>query len=138
MFNMIFVHSQNDVWQKTLVPADDAKVELAIKHIKRQKASGRTNLCDALLTALEIEDGGAVDLKPEEMKEAPDTVFVLSDGGEDSNEGKFKRTSDIQAAVREVNRYARVRIHAITTGEALFLKELAEANGGTFSSKVGF
>ncbi len=137
-FNMIFVHSQNDVWQKTLLQAAPEKVELATKHIKRQKASGRTNLCDALLTALEIEDGGAVDLKPEEMKEAADTVFILSDGGEDSNEGKYKRLSDILEVVRGVNRYARVRIHAITTGEARFLKDLTGENQGTFASKVAF
>ena len=59
-FNMIFVHSQNDVWQKALVPADDARVALAVKHIKRQKPSGRTNLCDALLSALAIDDRCAV------------------------------------------------------------------------------
>lgn len=135
-FNMIFVHSQNDVWEKALMPATPEQVTRAIKHIKRQTPTGRTNLCDALAFALMIEDGGAVDLTPEDMKDTPDTVFLLSDG--DPNEGKFKRPSDILESVREFNRYARVRIHGIGTGEARFLKDLAGQNGGVFVSKVEF
>ena len=136
MFNIVFVHSQNDIWEKQLVPATPEKVDQAVKHIKRQKASGRTNLCDALLAVLEIQDGGAVDLKPEDLKEAPDTVFVLSDGN--PNDGKIKRQSDILEAVREFNRFARARIHGIGTGESGFLEELAKQNGGTFVKKVEF
>ncbi len=136
MFNIVFVHSQNDVWEKQLVPATPEKVAQAVKHIKRQKASGRTNLCDALLTVLEIQDGGAVDLKAGDLNEAPDTVFVLSDGA--PNDGRIKRESDILETVREYNRFARARIHGIGTGESRFLEELAKQNGGTFVKKVEF
>ena len=135
-FNIIFVHTQNDVWQKTMVPATPEKVGLAIKHVKRQKASGRTNLCDALCAALAIEDGGAIDLKDADLKEDPDTIFVLSDG--EPNDGKYKRMNDILDAVRDVNQYARVRIHSIGTGDSNFLKELAKQNGGSFVSKLEF
>ena len=77
-----------------------------------------------------------MDLKPEDLKEAPDTVFVLSDGN--PNDGKIKRQSDILEAVREFNRFARARIHGIGTGESGFLEELAKQNGGTFVKKVEF
>ena len=89
------------------------------------------------MTALAIEDGGAVDLKPEDMKESPDTLFVLSDGLE-PNEGKYKHPEDLMDVIQDINRFARVQIHCISTGHGDFLKALAGQNHGTYIEKVEF
>ena len=136
-FNMIFIHDDYDLWKPALVDASADNIKLALKHVKLQKSAGRTNLGDALAAALLIEDGGATDLKPETLKEVPDTLFIVSDGLS-PNEGKYKHPENLLEIVRDINRFARVRIHGIATGGGDFLKQLSEQNHGTYVEKVEF
>lgn len=87
---------------------------------------GGTNLYDALEVA--IRAGGG------------DTVFLLTDGAPSA--GAFQNKTEILESIREMNRFRKVRIHAIGIGNRAvsrrwqgLLEGLAEATDGEFVTK---
>jgi Mg-chelatase subunit ChlD len=97
--------------------------------LSRLRPHGGTNLYDGLAKALQLGE-----LKFGEQSETKiDELFVLSDG--EPTAGEVRDTDGLLQIVREANKYAKVRIHTIFTGEGNgsdLLKRLAEENGGVF------
>lgn len=99
--------------------------------LSRLQAHGGTNLHDGLATALQWSEhryGG-------NATPPIDELFVLSDG--EPTAGEVRDADALLQLVREANKYARVRIHAVFTGTgggagASLLRRLAEENGGVF------
>jgi len=97
--------------------------------LSRLNAHGGTNLYAGLVAALEIEGRtfGAAELP------RIDELFVLSDGRPTS--GPARDAETLCEMVREANKYAKIRINAVFTGDGPggdLLQRLAEENGGVF------
>ena len=97
--------------------------------LSRLNARGGTNLYAGLVAALEIEGRtfGAAELPK------IDELFVLSDG--QPTTGPARDAETLCDLVREANRYAKIRINAVFTGDGRggeLLQRLAEENGGVF------
>lgn len=81
---------------------------------------GASNLHDALDAAL--RDGNV------------DTIFALSDGAPTA--GKLLDADDILRAVRRLNRFRRIAIHADAFGrDSALLRDLANENRGTYARR---
>lgn len=97
--------------------------------LSRLNARGGTNLYAGLITALEIEGRKFGDAELPKI----DELFVLSDGQPTS--GEVRDADAICEMVREANKYAKVRINTVFTGNgsgSTLLKRLAEENDGVF------
>jgi HEAT repeat protein len=131
-FDLVAFSDQATAWAGKLVPATSENVGRATRFVDRLKPVSGTNIYDGLRLAM--------------ADEAADTVFFLSDGSPSG--GEIVDPDALLAAVREWNRWRRVRIHtiALLQGEtpptfsleenrdraASFLRRLAEENGGQF------
>lgn len=97
--------------------------------LSRFRSHGGTNLYDGLAKALQLGE-----LKfGEQSQTKVDELFLLSDG--EPTAGEVRDPEGILQIVREANKYAKVRIHAIFTGTGNggdLLRRLAEENGGVF------
>ena len=97
--------------------------------LSRLNAFGGTNLYAGLFTALEMEgrtfgDGALPKI---------DELFVLSDG--EPTSGPARDADTLCELVAEANKYAKVRINAVFTGDGgggALLKRLAKENGGVY------
>ena len=116
-------------WTEAPVAPTAANLRALTELLSRMRAHGGTDLHQGLVAAL-----GLRGRRFGELAGAPiDELFVLSDGMPTA--GGLQDEADILREVREANRYAKVRIHCVFTGErrgADLLRALAEQNGGVF------
>ena len=147
-FNVIFFSTDVKIWKKKLVDASAKQRKALEKYLDRLIANGGTNLYDGVNTALKIKFRKK---REDAYSSRVDELFVLSDGS--PTLGTITNTSRILEVVRDWNRGAQVRIHAIYIGndkvdEAFsagritrlpgnmkgedFMKALAEQNDGRF------
>jgi hypothetical protein len=117
------------LWTSTPIRPGPNTVRSLTELLSRLRPHGGTNLYDGLAKALQLGE-----LKFGEQSETKiDELFVLSDG--EPTAGEVRNTDGLLQIVREANKYAKVRIHTIFTGEGNgsdLLKRLAEENGGVF------
>lgn len=129
-FTVIPFSGQAARWNDRFVPPTPQVRAALGQMLDGLAAQGGTNLWAALDAALGLRDARYGEL----VQDGPDEIFVLSDG--EPSAGEVRDTKAILAAVQDANRYRRVRIHAIALGgNARFLRELAEGNGGTFVAR---
>ncbi len=75
--------------------------------------------------------------RPRPIKNSIDELFVLSDGVPTKS---ITNTEQILELVRDVNRYQKIRIHAVFAGTgkgAELLRRLTEENDGVFVTSHG-
>lgn len=116
-------------WSRKAVPPDERATRSLVDLLSRLGAGGGTNLYEALVQALELDQLHF----GQEGKSAIDELFLLSDG--EPTEGAIKDPEEILQMVAFANRYLHVRINTVFTGTgrgADFLRRLAEENNGVF------
>ena len=117
-------------WNDRFVPATPQVRAALHAMLGGLGAQGGTNVWGALDAALNLSDarfGEVVD-------DGPDEIFVLSDG--QPSAGEVQAPAAILAAIREANRYRRVRIHTVALGGgSAFLEQLARDHGGTYVAR---
>jgi len=121
-FNIVSFNHQVGTWEKNLVTASPRNKQKAIAYVKGFKAEGETYTDEALDAAFAIEQ--------------IDSIFLLSDGAPKRN-GKLMNTTPILEKLRNVNRFRRVRINAVTfmqCGSNLrrFMKRISSQNNGVY------
>lgn len=119
------------VWNDRGVRADSRTMRALTSFLEVQRPGGRSDLRQAIAIAL-----GADALRFGRQSEHPvDEVFVFSDGLPTGANGPEEPDS-LLAWVREINRYQKIRIHAVMAGDgalgADFMRRLAAENGGEF------
>ena len=144
-FNIVWYSTEEEVYSKDGMveasPKEKSKVE---KEIDRRKANGFTNIYDALETAFMLATGKQKKGDSEwtgkgESEMHADTFFFMTDGfpddGDHENQNQKEDLNYILSKVREWNKTAKIKIHAIGVGNCAvdFLKALAEQNNGTFT-----
>jgi uncharacterized protein YegL len=139
-FNIIAFNSTIQQWSKTMMDAKDEVKEEAIKWVMALSASGGTYTDGALRLAFQIAGLAAVDKAYTEVN--VDTIILMSDGEPTDNgwpDTKLMPVQEILDHVKEWNAQKRVVIHTVAMDlkddGRLFLKNLAEQNGGTFVAK---
>lgn len=130
-FRVIAFADEPRVWNDRGTRADARTMRALTAFLEEQSPGGRTDLRAALRLALGVDD-----LRyGQEARHPVDEVFVLSDGLPADADGP-QDPEEVLAWVREVNRYQKIRIHAVMAGSgelgAAFLRRLAEENGGEF------
>lgn len=121
--------SQAQVWTREPVKPVANSTRSLTELLSRLRPNGGTNLFDGLVKALQLDELGYG--QQHEMR--IDELFVLSDG--EPTEGDVRDPDQLLKLVREANKYAKVRIHCVFTGEgtgADLLRRLAEENDGVF------
>jgi len=118
--NALLFDAEVEGWKKSLAQLSDANRKALESFLAKQAPKGKTNLFDALQTAL-LTDG-------------VDTIFLLSDG--DPTAGYYRETSAVLAAVRRLNQTRRIAIFTVAIGrDSQLLRRLAEENGGTYARR---
>lgn len=116
-------------WTDSPIKAGKQSTRALTELLSRMRPHGGTNLYDGLVTALQFSGQ-----RYGEVPEASiDELFVLSDG--EPTAGEVRDPDELLAMVQLANRYAKVRIHCVFTGDgngAGLLRALAEQNGGVF------
>ncbi len=114
------------VWEKSMRPATEAARARAIEFVRAQEARGYTNLFDALAVAFEDPEA--------------DSIYLFSDGG--ASRGTFVWADEILEQVAAMNRFRRIRIHAVQAvsadardWQARLMKGLADRSGGRYLKK---
>ncbi len=128
-FHVFTFSSAAKQWTPQPVPADQRSVRVLTELLSRIQPDGSTNLHDGLQLALQWQDARY----GEAPKAVIDELFVLSDG--EPTAGPVRDAEQLLAMVKQVNQYARVRIHCVFTGlgdGGELLKKLAEQNDGVF------
>ncbi|MCB9882428.1 MAG: VWA domain-containing protein [Planctomycetes bacterium] len=116
-FNVVPFAGGPRPWQKQLRPMDDRYRTQAIAFTRALRASGGTNIHDALQQAF---DDASVD-----------TIYLLSDG--QPSAGTIVDPTRLADAVATWNRERRIVIHTIAFGQDHpLLKRLAKESGGTY------
>jgi hypothetical protein len=134
---ILFFSDEADAAGEGLTPATPQNVDRALSRLRAARPgrfSGEqsvTNYVDALRLLLDRKRGeGPVD-RPRAIA---DTAFFLTDGYPTA--GDITDPDILLAWFRDLNDFARVRLNVITYGRVgtqhVFLKALAEENGGTF------
>jgi hypothetical protein len=100
-YGVIEFAEEPHVWRRKLSPVNASNTEELLTWLHRAKPYGPTNIMDSLQLALETAD--------------VDSIVLLSDGL--PNRGRATEPADILAAVRKVNRYARVAVHTLLMQE---------------------
>lgn len=131
LFNVVTYSEDVTAWRRRMAKAS-AKSKQAVRRFVRKEivAGGGTNIHDALLEAFRLAGIGAIDRAYESNV---DTIFFLTDGR--PTVGEIQDPEKILERVREWNRLARVVIHTVGVGkdhDAVFLRRLAEENGGSY------
>jgi len=119
-------------WNLKPVPANDRSLKALTACLGHLEAGGGTNVFDALMKVLEAENVKF----GERPKGVVDEIFVLSDG--EPTAGAVRDPEEILEVVKEINRYLKVRINTVYTGQgagAEFMRDLAKQNGGVFVQK---
>lgn len=149
-FSIIFYSSGVRPWKIKTIPANFDNKLSALEAIDRQIYDGSTTTYDALEYAYKImvATSSKKPDSPLEEVDGADTFFLLTDGY--PTEGKIIETKAIVEAIRKINEIRQVKINTIAIGSpgvggpdqagfavnTDFLKQLAEATGGTFVDKT--
>lgn len=121
LFNLVFFDTAVDPWRDELVEHEERSLAAAVEFSFAQRASGGTNIHDALLLAFEDE--------------RVDTLYLLSDG--DPTAGKVTDPERILDRIGQLNRTRKLEINTISIGQASkFLRRLAEENGGVYVERL--
>jgi hypothetical protein len=138
-FNVYFFRTRVSAFSRKLVPATPANVDRVLRRIDTEAPrfdtgrgeAYRTNYVDLFRLLLDVKSGEPV---PIAFSDAPDTIYFLTDGK--PTVGDILQPDVLRSWFREMNRFARIRVHVITFGtteiDPVFLKGLAEDNGGVF------
>jgi HEAT repeat protein len=125
-FNLIPFGTEPHPYKPALLTATSAAKQTAMHFMERLVPDGRTNIFDSVEIALSDPDA--------------DTIVLLTDGA--PTEGKRRTRTAIVAGVRQLNRYRLARIHTVEVGAQNtsprwkgFLKEIADATGGTYLAR---
>jgi Mg-chelatase subunit ChlD len=139
-FNIIFFNNAVKTWRKEMTKATAEAKTAMRKEVDAVQPGGTTYTLGALREAFTL--AGALDpsYKLRESGARIDTIFLLSDGGPtELPKGDTVKLMDpeiILETVRQWNRDAGIVIHCIAvdtgTGGTIFLKALADQNGGRF------
>jgi hypothetical protein len=116
-------------WTGQPVKAGKQSVRSLTELMSRMRPHGGTNLYEGLVTALDF----ANQRYGEVANAGIDELFVLSDG--EPTTGEVRQPDEILALVQLANKYSKIRIHGVFTGDgngAGLLRSLAEQNGGVF------
>jgi von Willebrand factor type A domain len=128
-FHLVTFASGIRVWNKKPVRIGPRTFRALTESLGRVHAVGGTNVYAALLHVL-----GASQLRyGQQIKHGVEEVFLLSDG--EPSVGAVKDPEEILRVVREINRYQKIRINAVFTGDAKgaeFMRKLAAQNHGAF------
>ena len=149
-FSIIFYSSGIRPWKIKTIPANFDNKLSALEAIDRQIYDGSTTTYDALEYAYKImvATSSKKPDSPLDEVDGADTFFLLTDGY--PTEGKIIETKAIVEAIRKINEIRQVKINTIAIGSpgvggpdqaglavnTDFLKQLAEATGGTFVDKT--
>ena len=128
-FSVLTFADRAQRWTQGSIAPGPSAVRSLTELLGRCRPHGGTNLHDGLTLALDLERRRYADLGELRI----DELFVLSDG--QPTVGALQEAEDLLTLVRESNRYAKVRIHCVFTGDgpgAELLRGLAEQNGGVF------
>ena len=118
---LVHFSSNAHAWKRRLEPMDAAAAASAATAVDRWRASGHTNLFDAIDLAL--------------RDPAVDTLYILSDGYPTT--GKLVQPLEIREEVRRRNAGGMLVIHTISIGmESDLLRWLAEDSGGTHVQRL--
>ena len=116
-------------WTATPIQPGRRSLGSLTELLSRLSPHGGTNIHDGLQTALQWGERRYGEMAATRI----DELFVLTDG--EPTAGAVTDTDDLLELVRESNKYAKVRIHAVFTGTgkgAEWLRKLAEENGGVY------
>jgi Mg-chelatase subunit ChlD len=128
-FQVVTFADRARAWTSTPIKSGPASVRSLTELLSRLRPHGATNLFDGLVQALQLDQRRHGDATLPRI----DELFVLSDG--EPNAGQVQARDDLLELVREANKYAKVRIHCVFTGNGNgheLLRALAEQNGGVF------
>lgn len=121
LFNLVFFDSGVDPWRDELVEQEPRALTAAVEFANAQRASGGTNIYDAMLLAFEDE--------------RVDTLYLMSDGNPTA--GRVTDPAGILERVRQMNRIRMLQINTISIGQTSeFLRRLAEQNGGDYVERL--
>lgn len=131
-FNLVVYSDTASAWSQALAPASPENVRRALRYVDRLRPVNATNIWDGLRVAM--------------ADEAVDTIYFLSDGSPTA--GAILSPDAILAALAEMNRWRRVRIHTVAllkgdpppmylgsedpAASAAFMRRLAQEHDGTF------
>ena len=120
-FNVVAFGTEVESWKPRAVPAGPSSKYEALRFLQKRPLEGRTNIFDALATAM--ADPGV------------DTVFLLTDGA--PTEGEATSRTGFLEGLAHLRRWRPVRVHCVEVGASNtgsrwkgFLAEVAKACGG--------
>ncbi len=126
---MVFFSTQVQVLEPDLAQASAAHVAAIRRKLASVEPDGGTNFYGAIRAALGMHQTSTLD---KALPETPDTVFFLTDGR--PTRGQIQPMPELTSWMRNVNRFAKVRLHVIALGELNVdieaLRTLAEAGDG--------
>ncbi|MHC5020514.1 MAG: hypothetical protein ACYTGX_10455, partial [Planctomycetota bacterium] len=119
MFTIIFYNNGVEIWKEELQKATRANKKDALKYVADLEPEGSTNISDAMKRGFGVGMPGPGEVQdPRYAKgEAPDTIFLLSDGSPTTPDGKLASTDQILEEVRNMNKLRRIVIHTIGIGK---------------------
>ncbi|MBK8101120.1 MAG: VWA domain-containing protein [Planctomycetes bacterium] len=121
--------SEARAWSTRPVPVAAESTRQLTELLSRFKADGGTNMFEGLALAL-----AAGELRYGEAdQDGIDELFLLSDG--EPTAGEIREPDEIRKLLLEANKYRKVRINTVFTGNgagADFLRKLAEDHDGVF------
>ncbi len=130
-FSLVFFSTEVRPWKKGLIPASKGNTGSAAGAIMSAPAKGETNIHGALKAALGLHDQTTLSAK---LQNIPDTVYFLTDGS--PTRGEITATPELLGWFRDLNRFAKVRLHVVAFGnlgvDLEFLRKLAKAGDGDF------
>lgn len=135
-FNIIAFCNVAMAWQPKMVTADDKMKAAALKWVRALKPKSVTYIDGALRLAFKI--AGLINVEASFPEITVDTIVVLSDGAPTDNNNRKPKLMDpeiVLGHVKEWNAAKRVKIHCIGVDiqpHIVFLKKLADQNGGTY------
>lgn len=115
--NLFFFSTDVQRWQHGLVPVSRSYTARACAFVRERRASGATNLFDALADAI--------------ADPQIDTIYLLSDGNPTA--GRIVEPVALRTEIARRNAARNVRIHVVALGcDSPLLHHLAEDSGGTY------
>jgi len=128
-YHLFTFDSEARQWNKKPVPPTADAIRALHDMLGQFHAKGGTNIYQALLLALQLDQLRFGELGQQRV----DELFLLSDG--EPTIGAVKDPEAILALIREANKYQKVRINTVFAGfgpGADFLRRLAAENDGVF------
>lgn len=127
-FNVVYYHTFVERYRASgMVSASASEKKTCIRWVKKLRATGGTNIYEALRAAFTLGDE-----RPETAaKLSADTIYFMTDGAPST--GPTKDLAEIAGAVAQWNASQQVVIHTIAVASQVnaWLQRLAAANGGT-------